>query len=88
MERQQLRILTITAHPHDWTWFAGTLGIHVEMGDQATVCVVMASEGYPGSYQKGHPIEGLEEAGGMPGVVVFHSGTQRDAGGAVPRVRE
>ena len=40
MERQQLRILAITAHPHDWTWFSGTLGIHVEMGDQATVCIV------------------------------------------------
>ena len=40
MAQQQLRILTISAHPHDWTWFAGTLGIHVEMGDQATVCIV------------------------------------------------
>ena len=40
MERQQLRILTVSAHPHDWTWFAGTLGIHVEMGDQVTVCIV------------------------------------------------
>ena len=33
-------LLTVSAHPHDFTWFAGTLGIHVERGDEATVCVV------------------------------------------------
>ncbi len=37
---QTLRILTVSAHPHDWTWFAGTLGIHAEIGDQVTVCIV------------------------------------------------
>ena len=63
---------------------AGSLkGVGLSFSNEAAVCVVMASEGYPGSYQKGHPIEGLEEAAGMPGVVVFHAGTQRDAGGAV-----
>ncbi|WP_347243465.1 phosphoribosylamine--glycine ligase [Thermogutta sp.] len=39
------------------------------------VCVVMASEGYPGSYQKGFPIRGLEEAARLPDVKVFHAGT-------------
>jgi phosphoribosylamine--glycine ligase len=39
------------------------------------VCVVMASEGYPGPYEKGHPIRGLDEAGAIEGVKVFHSGT-------------
>ena len=39
------------------------------------VCVVMASEGYPGSYTKGHPIRGLEEAAKLPDVKVFHAGT-------------
>jgi phosphoribosylamine--glycine ligase len=39
------------------------------------VCVVMASEGYPGAYKKGHPIRGLEEAGRIPDVKVFHAGT-------------
>jgi phosphoribosylamine---glycine ligase len=39
------------------------------------VCVVMASEGYPGDYEKGRPIRGLEEAGAVPDVKVFHSGT-------------
>jgi len=44
--------------------------------DQA-VCVVMASKGYPGSYEKGFPIEGIEEAeaAGEGKVVVFHAGT-------------
>ncbi|HFB97906.1 MAG TPA: phosphoribosylamine--glycine ligase, partial [Bryobacterales bacterium] len=44
------------------------------------VCVVMASEGYPGSYEKGHPIRGLEEAAALPDVKVFHAGTQRQGG--------
>jgi len=41
-----------------------------------TVCVVMASEGYPGSYTKGHPIRGLDEAAKLPDVKVFHAGTK------------
>lgn len=40
-----------------------------------SVCVVMASEGYPGSYETGRPIRGLEEAAALPDVKVFHSGT-------------
>jgi len=39
------------------------------------VCVVMASEGYPGDYKKGHPIYGLDEADCLPDVKVFHAGT-------------
>ena len=39
------------------------------------VCVVMASEGYPGDYEKGKPIRGLEEAARIPDVKVFHAGT-------------
>jgi len=39
------------------------------------VCVVMASEGYPGSYEKGKPIRGLNEAAALPDVKVFHAGT-------------
>ena len=38
----------------------------------AAVCVVMASEGYPGSYDKGRPISGLDQANALPGVSVFH----------------
>src|SRR4029079_15909578 len=39
------------------------------------VCVVMASEGYPGEYERGLPIRGLDEAAKIPDVKVFHSGT-------------
>jgi len=39
------------------------------------VCVVMASEGYPGSYTKGHPIRGLEDAQKLPDTKIFHAGT-------------
>jgi phosphoribosylamine--glycine ligase len=39
------------------------------------VCVVMASEGYPGEYERGKPIRGLEAAADLPDVKVFHAGT-------------
>jgi phosphoribosylamine--glycine ligase len=44
--------------------------------ERPSVCVVMASEAYPGDYEKGRPIRGLEEAAAIPDVKVFHSGTQ------------
>jgi len=47
------------------------------------VCVVMASEGYPGSYTKGHPIRGLDEAAKLPDVKVFHAGTKEQDGQVV-----
>ncbi len=43
--------------------------------DEAAVCVVLASDGYPGSYPTGYPITGVEAAGSHPGVTVFHAGT-------------
>lgn len=48
--------------------------------DAAAVCVVMASGGYPGSYEKGKLITGLEDAEAMEGVVVFHAGTKLESG--------
>jgi phosphoribosylamine--glycine ligase len=47
-----------------------------------SVCVVMASEGYPGKYEVGRPIRGLEQAAAVPNVKVFHAGTAT-AGGQV-----
>jgi phosphoribosylamine--glycine ligase len=44
----------------------------------SAVCIVMASEGYPGSYRKGDAITGIAEAERLDGVVVFHAGTRRD----------
>lgn len=43
--------------------------------DQVAVCVVLASDGYPGSYEKGKVILGIEEAEELDGVTVFHAGT-------------
>jgi phosphoribosylamine--glycine ligase len=50
-------------------------GMRIEWDRRAAVCVVMASQGYPGAYEKGCPIAGLDEAGAMDDVVVFHAGT-------------
>ena len=49
----------------------------------AAVCVVMASEGYPGDYRRGVPIEGLEDAETRAAVTVFHAGTERDPSGRI-----
>jgi phosphoribosylamine--glycine ligase len=46
--------------------------------DDAALCVVMAAKGYPGAYQKGTEIEGLDEAAADPNVQIFHAGTKRD----------
>jgi phosphoribosylamine--glycine ligase len=42
---------------------------------QSSVCVVMTSAGYPGSYETGRAISGVEAAAALPGVNVFHAGT-------------
>ncbi len=48
-----------------------------------SVCVVMASEGYPAAYDKGHVIRGFDEAGKLPDVKVFHAGTKLSGGQTV-----
>ena len=50
---------------------------------RASVCVVMTSAGYPGRYDTGTAITGLEAAGALPDVTVFHAGTARAGGGLV-----
>lgn len=42
---------------------------------EAAVCVVMAAEGYPGSYQKGTAINNLSQASALPDTIIFHAGT-------------
>ena len=51
----------------------------LDWDSRAAVCVVMASEGYPGLYEKGHTIRGLAEADALEDVKVFHAGTKRMA---------
>jgi phosphoribosylamine---glycine ligase len=55
----------------------------VEWDPRPSVCVVMASEGYPGNYARGHHIRGLEEAAKISDVKVFHAGTATMAGQVV-----
>ena len=44
---------------------------------EASVCVVIASGGYPGTFEAGKKIAGLEQAADVPGVKVFHAATSR-----------
>lgn len=46
--------------------------VNIEWSDEAAVCVILASEGYPASYPKGLPIEGLDD---VQDALVFHAGT-------------
>ena len=55
--------------------------IELRWSEQWAVCVVLASEGYPGAYEKGKVILGIEEAEELEGVTVFHAGTARNADG-------
>jgi phosphoribosylamine--glycine ligase len=47
----------------------------LEWDPRPSVCVVMASAGYPGEYEKGRPLRGLDEAARVPDTKVFHAGT-------------
>jgi len=58
----------------------GTLGeAEAVWHEKSAVCVVIASGGYPGHYEKGKEITGLDEAEKMKDVVVFHAGTKRQS---------
>jgi phosphoribosylamine--glycine ligase len=54
--------------------------VSVRWRDEAALCVVMATRGYPGGYPRGSEIRGLDAAGALPGVEVFHAGTRRADG--------
>ena len=54
--------------------------INIEWEDNAAVCVVVASGGYPGKYQKGKVIMGLERLEKMKDIIAFHAGTKFQEG--------
>jgi phosphoribosylamine---glycine ligase len=58
-------------------------GVEVAWSDDPALCLVLASAGYPGPYAKGKAIEGLDEAGELQGVTVFHAGTALGPDGTV-----
>ncbi len=51
--------------------------------DRAAITVVMAAKGYPGNYESGSEIKGLEEAASDPDIMIFHAGTRRDEEGRI-----
>jgi phosphoribosylamine--glycine ligase len=55
-------------------------GFRAKWAPGASVCVVIASQGYPGNPVTGVRVNGLEEASRVPGAVVLHAGTKRDGG--------
>jgi phosphoribosylamine---glycine ligase len=76
----------ITTDLTDLAWAAaeGTLaGCKVSWDPRACVTVVLAAGGYPGSYRRGLEIAGLEAAGAMPDVHLYHAGTALDPAGRV-----
>ena len=54
--------------------------IDVKWSDEACACVIIASGGYPGSYEKGKLISGLDENGQLDGATVIHAGTKLEDG--------
>ena len=59
----------------------GTLDqVDLQFEDNAAVCVVLASDGYPVKYEKGIPIHGLEKFDGADGYYCFHAGTKENDG--------
>ncbi|TBV80099.1 MAG: phosphoribosylamine--glycine ligase [Desulfobulbaceae bacterium] len=57
--------------------------ISLDIDPRPAVCVVMASEGYPGSYTIAHEITGLDATAKLAGVKIFHGGTRREKGQVV-----
>ena len=55
----------------------------IEWEDNAAVCVVLASGGYPVQYQKGYPIQGLDSFCGREDLTIYHAGTAFDAEGRI-----
>jgi phosphoribosylamine--glycine ligase len=65
-----------------WAVANGRLrNVQVEWSEEASICVVCASGGYPSEYETGMPIKGLESLD--PEIVVFHAGTRRAADGGL-----
>jgi len=58
----------------------GLAGRQVEWDPRASACVVLAAEGYPGRYERGKEIEGLEQLRDWKNGMVFHAGTERQDG--------
>ena len=74
-----LELMLATCDPRRQT--GGLEEVQLDWDQRTCVCVVMASGGYPGDYEKGKPITGIDDAESDPDVTVFHAGTKLDRGG-------
>lgn len=61
----------------------GVADMALQWRKEAVLTVVMATKGYPGTYEKGSVIKGLDAASQMPDVEIFHAGTQRSRNGEI-----
>jgi len=61
----------------------GLENVAIEFDSRVAVTVILASDGYPGKYETGKPIAGLDNAAHLPDVHIFHAGTKRQDGKAV-----
>lgn len=77
------RLMTDITRPIEATIDGNLHKVKLRWRRAAAVCVVMASKGYPGKYEKGYPIEGLEQTEAIKDVFVFHAGTKRDEEGRI-----
>jgi phosphoribosylamine--glycine ligase (EC 6.3.4.13) len=57
--------------------------INIKWLENASLCVILASQGYPGKYKKGFPIKGLDKIKDIKDVTVFHAGTKFDENGNI-----
>jgi len=74
-----LELLVAALEPGGITkWKKDQAGKPVWKADKYAACVVLAAEGYPGHYEKGYPIRGVE--GNFPDTVIFHAGTKLEEG--------
>ncbi|MDR0223207.1 MAG: phosphoribosylamine--glycine ligase [Oscillospiraceae bacterium] len=64
-------------------WEERLSALEIRFSPEKAVCVVMASGGYPERYETGFPITGLDCAGELSGVRVFHAGTRKEGGAYV-----
>jgi phosphoribosylamine---glycine ligase len=62
----------------EWTIEGKIEQCAIEWDTRTAVTIVLASGGYPGKYEIGKPISGLQEAANFEDVQIFHAGTQRD----------
>ena len=79
--------VVLPAYAGDFALLAGACaggalgGLSSQGSSRTAVGVVLASGGYPGPYEKGHPLSGLAELQGEEDTFIFHSGTSRDQAG-------